>query len=103
MEWYMSKSCKKLKSLKKPGCNFCANSVAPSCCGMTVPAMEVMARIIRRRMVKLTEEKKVQMIFEFFAVLDAAIFSGRKEEIPLAARIAESSPPEIGHPNQYES
>ena len=53
--------------------------------------MEVMARIIRRRMVKLTEVKKVQMIFEFLVVLDAAIISGRKEEIPLAARIAESS------------
>jgi hypothetical protein len=50
-----------------------------------VPAMEVMARMIRRRMVRFTEVKKVQMIFEFFIVLDAAIISGRKEEIPLAA------------------
>ena len=102
IEWYMSNSCRKLKSLNKPGCNFCANSVAPSCWGMMVPATEVMAKIIRRRMVKLTEVKNVQMMFEFFVVLDAAIIPGRKEEIPLAARIAESLSPDIGHPNQNE-
>ena len=64
--------------------------------------MEVMARMIRRRMVKLTEVKKFQMIFEFFVVLDGGIISGRKEEIPLSSRIAGSFSPDMGHPNQYE-
>ena len=38
-----------------------------------VPTIEVIARKIKRKMVRLTEQKKFQMRFELFVVLDAAI------------------------------
>lgn len=64
---------------------------------MNVPKIEVMAREIKRKMVRLTELKKVQVILEFFVVLEAAIIPKGIEEIPLATRIASSFALDIGH------
>ena len=64
---------------------------------MIVPKIEVIAREIKRKMVRFTELKKVHVIFEFVVVLEAAIIPKGKEEIPLTTRIARSFALDIGH------
>ena len=74
-EWYILKRFSKLKNLKTPGLNPLANSMLSLCgiCGISVPKMEAVARMIRSTMVNLTELKKPQMMFSFFFRLDFPI------------------------------
>ena len=51
--------------MARPGFNFWAKEIAASCWGITVPKIEVTARMIRRTMVKRTELKNAQIGFVF--------------------------------------
>ena len=62
----MSKSCRELNNLNTAGFNFWANAIALSCWGMSVPNIDVIARMISRKRVSLTELNIFHMIFEFF-------------------------------------
>jgi len=74
-EWYISKRFIKLNNLNMPGLKPLANSTL-SCwgiCGMTVPRIDVIARMIRSTMASLTELKKRQTEFEFVFEVDFVI------------------------------
>jgi hypothetical protein len=66
----MSKSWRELRRLTKPGPNFSASSIAPSCWGITVPIMEVTARTMSSPRVNLTEVKRFHRAFDFFPFWD---------------------------------
>jgi hypothetical protein len=74
-EWYISKRFIKLNNLNMPGLKPLANSTL-SCwgiCGMTVPRIDVIARMIRSTMASLTELKKRQTAFGFVFDLELDI------------------------------
>jgi hypothetical protein len=74
-EWYMSNRFIKLNSLNIPGLKPLANSTLSRCgiCGMTVPRIDAIARMIRSRMVSLTELKRRQTVFDFVFEVDFVI------------------------------
>ena len=74
-EWYMSKRFIKLNNLNMPGLKPFANSTLSrwGICGMTVPRIDAIARMIKSTMVSLTELKKRQREFDFVFKVDFAI------------------------------
>ena len=74
-EWYMSKRFIKLNNLNMPGLKPLANSTLSlwGICGMTVPRIDAIARMIRSTMVSLTELNKRQTEFDFVFEVDFAI------------------------------
>ena len=74
-EWYMSKRFIKLNNLNMPGLKPFANSTLSlwGICGMTVPRIDTIARMIRSTMASLTELKKRQTEFDFVFEVDFVI------------------------------
>ena len=73
-EWYISNRLRRLNRLNHSGLRLFANCTAPwPCWGITVPIMDVIARMIRSTMVNLTDLKKRQKTFGFLLVLDGGI------------------------------
>ena len=56
--------------------------MASSCCGMTVPATEVMAKLIRSARVSLKEQNRRHMGLAFFSPFDLVIKNYLSNQIP---------------------
>ena len=72
-EWYMSKRSRDMKMRSNSGCRRLANSMAPSCWGISVPKIEARARMIKRTIVSLIELKNRQMTFDLSDDFDLVI------------------------------
>ena len=74
-EWYMSKRFIKLNNLNMPGLKPFANSTLSrwGICGITVPRIDAIARMIRSTIASLTELKKFHMAFGFVFNLELDI------------------------------
>ena len=81
----MSNSCRVFKILVVAGLRALANSKAPSCCGISVPTIDVIAIIISKARVSFTDLKMFHNGFDLFSVI---VFSDNIVDLD---SIAESS------------